>query len=199
MKVVIATKNAGKLREFQELASEAPWLELVMAPEGFDPAESGSTFFENAKIKAQAAAKLSGLLSIADDSGLVVEGLNGKPGIHSARYCEGTDADRRKKLVEDMSKLPEGKRDASFVCSMVLCDPTGEVLNSVVRYWSGKIGFEDRGSNGFGYDPIFYLNDRPLTAAELTSEDKNRISHRGQAWRQMLAFLLNRRETVKQP
>jgi XTP/dITP diphosphohydrolase len=189
MKVVLATTNPGKLKELRELAGEAPWLELVLAPEGFNPAETGKTFFENAQIKARAAAKMTGLPALADDSGLVVEALNGRPGIHSARYVEGTDGDRRKKLLEEMSSVPDGKRDASFVCSMVLVDEKGETLHSIVRFWTGLIGKEERGSNGFGYDPIFNLRDRNLSAAELTSDEKNRISHRGQAWRGMIDYL----------
>lgn len=189
MKIVLATKNPGKLRELNELASAAPWLELVLAPEEFNANETGSTFFENAKIKAQCAAKLTGMPSLADDSGLIVEALNGRPGIHSARYVDGSDADRRAKLLSEMSNVAEGKRDAAFMCAMVLVNSLGEVLHSVVRYWPGRIGREERGSNGFGYDPIFYLNDRDLTAAELESQEKNRISHRGQAWQQMLKYL----------
>jgi XTP/dITP diphosphohydrolase len=189
MKIVLATTNQGKLKELKELAGDAPWLELVLAPEGFNPAETGKTFFENAQIKARAAARMTGLPSLADDSGLVVEALNGRPGINSARYVEGTDADRRAKLLEEMSSVADGKREAAFVCSMVLVDGKGETLHSIVRYWSGSIGKQEKGSNGFGYDPIFYLRDRNMTAAELDSQEKNKISHRGQAWRGMMEYM----------
>ena len=189
MKVVLATTNPGKLRELKELAASEPWLDLVLAPEGFNPKETGATFVENAKIKAREAAKLSGLMTIADDSGLVVEALNGKPGIHSARYCEGTDEDRRHKLLEEMNAIPEDRRQAAFVCAMVVCDPDGSVAFSSIRYWEGKIAKQERGNNGFGYDPVFQPINKSHTAAELAADEKNRVSHRGQAWTQVLAFL----------
>jgi XTP/dITP diphosphohydrolase len=189
MKVVLATTNPGKLKELKELASEETWLELTMAPEGFAPKESGATFVENARIKAREAARATGLPAIADDSGLVVEALNGKPGIHSARYCEGSDADRTNKVLEELSKIADDKRQAAFVCAMVVCDPDGTVAFSSIRYWEGRIAREAKGSNGFGYDPIFYPVNKNTTAAELAPDEKNRISHRGQAWKQVLNFL----------
>lgn len=189
MKLVLATRNLGKLRELEELAGGATWLELVLAPETFAPKETGRTFYENAAIKAKTAAQLSGLTALADDSGLIVEALNGKPGIHSARYCAGTDADRRAKLLAEMQAVPEERRLAAFLCAMVLCDRHGAILHSVVRAWPGRIGVVERGENGFGYDPIFYLQDRDITAAELRPEEKNMLSHRGQAFRAMLSYL----------
>lgn len=189
MKVVLATTNPGKLKELTELASEEAWLELTMAPDGFQPKETGNTFVENAKIKAREAARATGLPAVADDSGLVVEALNGRPGIHSARYCEGTDEDRRKKLLEELSKIPDEKRQAAFVCAMVVCDPDGTVAFSSIRYWEGRISQVEKGANGFGYDPIFCPVNRSGTAAELSPEEKNKLSHRGQAWKQVLAYL----------
>jgi XTP/dITP diphosphohydrolase len=189
MRIVLATRNPGKLAELTEMGGQVPWLELVLAPEDFAPLETGKTFFENASIKARAAAKLTGLPALADDSGLVVEALDGKPGIQSARWCEGSDADRRARLLSDLEGVPEARRLAAFMCVMVLCDQGGNVLNSVIRAWPGRIGLTERGANGFGYDPIFYLIDRDVTAAELSREEKNRLSHRGQAWRTMLSFL----------
>lgn len=189
MRIVLATTNAGKLRELSEMAGGRDWLALELAPPGFDPAETGKTFFENAAIKARAAAQATGLLALADDSGLVVEALNGRPGIHSARYCPGSDADRRARLLEEMKDVPEGKRDAAFMCSMVLADPQGQILHSVVRAWTGRIALKERGENGFGFDPVFYLPDRKMTAAELEPAEKNRLSHRGQALAVMLDFL----------
>ncbi len=189
MRIILATKNSGKLKELQELGGNASWLELLLAPDGFNPKETGKTFYENAVIKAKAAVQLAGLPALADDSGLIVEALNGEPGIHSARYCEGSDADRRAKLLDALKAIPNDRRVAAFMCVMVLCDKGGQVLHSAIRAWPGRIGTVERGNNGFGYDPIFYLLDRDMTAAELTSDEKNRLSHRGQAWRAMLTFL----------
>lgn len=189
MKVVLATNNPAKLQELSQLASAEPWLELVMAPSGFCPAETGATFVENAKIKARAAAQATGLMAVADDSGIIVEALNGKPGIHSSRYCEGSDADRRAKLLGEMKDVPDDRRQASFVCAMVVCDPDGGMAFSAIRYWEGRIARAEKGSGGFGYDSIFCLANKDITAAELSPEEKNRLSHRGQAWRQVLTFL----------
>jgi len=189
MKVVLATTNPGKLKELTELAAEETWLEFSMAPDGFQPKETGNTFVENAKIKAREAARATGLPAVADDSGLVVEALNGRPGIHSARYCEGSDEDRRKKLLEELAKVPDEKRQAAFVCAMVVCDPDGTVAFSSIRYWEGRISQTEKGSNGFGYDAIFCPVNRSGTAAELSADEKNKLSHRGQAWKQVLAYL----------
>jgi XTP/dITP diphosphohydrolase len=189
MKVVIATGNEGKLAEFKKLAANAEGLELIMLPEGFSVEETGKTFYENALLKARAAAEISGITAVGDDSGLVVEALNGRPGIHSSRYCQGTDEDRRNKLLEELKAVPDGQRHATFVCNMVMCAPDGSVLFSVVRCWLGRIGLSPRGSNGFGYDPIFYLQNKDQTAAELSPDEKNRCSHRGQAFREVIAFL----------
>lgn len=189
MKLIIGTKNPGKLKEFAALASGEDWIELQMAPDDFEVEENGSTFFENAKIKALKAAKMTGLPAVADDSGLVIEALKGKPGIHSARYCEGSDADRRAKVLKEMEKIPENHRHAAFFCALVLANPDGTVPFSTIRCWEGVIGMEEKGANGFGYDPIFYLPKRNLSAAELASEEKNKVSHRGQAWSQLLKYL----------
>ncbi len=189
MNLVLATKNPGKLRELKELASQFDWLKLELAPDHFDPEETGSTFIENAIIKAAAAAEMTGKLSIADDSGITVVALNGAPGIRSARYCEGTDIDRRRKLLKELEAVPDGQRDGAFVCAMALCDGDGKVLHTTQAEWPGVIGRDERGENGFGYDPIFLLPDLGLTSAQISPEQKNSKSHRGQAWRSMLTFL----------
>jgi XTP/dITP diphosphohydrolase len=196
MKVILATTNPGKLRELSEMANGEPWLELSLAPSDFHAAETGQTFVENAKIKARAAARATGIISVADDSGLIVEALNGQPGINSARYCQGTDADRRLKLLEAMKAVPEDRRQAAFMCAMVVCDPDGGVAFSTIRYWEGLIVREPRGENGFGYDPVFCPINKSMTAAELPAAEKNQISHRGQAWRQVLAFLRHHHHSV---
>ena len=204
MKVVLATGNKGKLKELKEIAdeylgkncpsntSETDSFELVLAPEGFDPEETGKTYLENAEIKAREAAKLTGLVSVADDSGLEVSALNGRPGLHSARYRPGSDRDRRLALLEELEQVPDNKRDARFVCCMAVYDPTPEcdaVIFSCWGIWNGRIGKQEKGSGGFGYDPIFFLTDRDVTAAELSHDEKNRFSHRGIAWRKVLDFL----------
>ncbi|HEY9776023.1 MAG TPA: RdgB/HAM1 family non-canonical purine NTP pyrophosphatase [Planktothrix sp.] len=190
MKIVLATKNPGKLKELNELAGEAPFVELVLAPENFDPEETGSTFVENAIIKAKEAAKATGLPALADDSGLEVSALGGRPGIRSARYFPGSDADRRRKLLEEV-KASGGNTDrsAAFVCAMAFCDADGTVLHTAEARWAGEICDEERGSNGFGYDPIFYLPAKKRTAAELPAHEKNKLSHRAQAWQKMLEHI----------
>lgn len=190
MKIVLATKNPGKLRELSEMAKELSQIEFVMAPEDFDPEESGSTYIENAIIKATEAARATNLIAIADDSGLAVDAMDGRPGVHSARYCKGSDADRRKKLLRELADVPEARRQAQFVCAMAVCDPKDlSIIYKVESYWRGRIGFEEKGDGGFGFDPIFYENNSDVTAAQLPAEEKNRKSHRGQAWRQVLDFL----------
>ena len=198
MKVILATTNPGKLKEFSELAKDESWLELELAPSGFSPKETGKTFIDNAKIKALEAAKLTGTIAIADDSGIVVEALDGKPGIHSARYCEGTDADRRAKLLQDMKGIPADRRQASFVCAMVVAEPDGSFPFNSIRVWLGQIATEEKGSNGFGYDPIFNPNNRNCTAAELTPEEKNQVSHRAQAFKQIVNYLKQKHAMLAQ-
>jgi len=189
MKVVLATKNPGKLKELRELSGGVKNLELLLAPADFDPAETGDTFVENAIIKAKAAAAQTGLHALADDSGLEVKCLGGRPGIHSARYCEGTDADRRNKLLAEIKANECQDRAAAFVCAMAFCAPDGAVLHTSEARWHGQICDLERGSNGFGYDPIFYLQEKERTAAELSSDEKNKLSHRAQAWVKMLDHL----------
>lgn len=188
MKVVLATHNPGKIREFSQM-SEPYGIELLPMPDDLDPEETGATFLENALIKARAAAKVTNLPAVADDSGLEIEALDGRPGIRSARYCEGTDKDRREKILEEMVSVPRGQRRAAFVCAMALCLPDGSILKTTEERWHGSIGFESRGENGFGYDPIFELDGRNETSAMITNEEKNTLSHRGQAWRKMVDFI----------
>ena len=163
-------------------------MHLILAPPGFDPEETGSTFIENAVIKACEAAKMTGTLSVADDSGICVDALDGRPGIHSARYAPGDDGDRRRKLLREMAQVPEGERQAAFVCAMALVDPRGEVVFTCQSRWGGRLGFTEKGSHGFGYDPIFYPDNMDMTSAEIEPDLKNEVSHRSQAWRQVLNF-----------
>jgi len=190
MRIILASNNQGKLKELKEIASKSNWLELALAPDGFDPDETGSTYMENAIIKATEAGRMTGEMATADDSGLEVEALGGRPGVHSARYVEGSDRDRRLAILRELEGVPEGERGARFVCAMALyCPRQDRVLCEAEGILSGRIGFAEQGSGGFGYDPIFYLRDCDVTAAQISSQEKNLKSHRGQAWRKVIEFL----------
>lgn len=192
MKIVLATKNQGKLRELSAMAKEIgdTDFDFVLAPDEFDPEETGTTYLENAVIKATEAARMTNILSIADDSGLAVDALDGRPGVFSARYSGHDEAAGRRKLLDELKDVPDGKRGAQYVCCMAVCAPsTLEVVYTVETYWRGRIGLEERGTGGFGFDPIFYENNSDVTVAQLPAVEKNQKSHRGQAWRQVLSFL----------
>lgn len=193
MKIVFATGNAHKLQEIQEIAGDT--VEFVLPPKGFDPIENGETFEENSLIKVREAARLSGMISLADDSGLCVEALDGAPGIHSARYAD--TAQRRIDKLLDAIKNADNRK-AKFVCAMTLVDENGNILFQARGECHGEIAREQSGVNGFGYDPIFIPThpDPPLksegkhlTMAEMSEEEKNEISHRGIALRKVLEFL----------
>lgn len=196
MRVVLATKNPGKLREFEQLL--AP-LGIELEPlTQFTPAsaqETGRSFVENAILKARHAAQASGLAALADDSGLEVDALQGAPGIHSARYAgEGaSDRDNLEKLLDALRATPPAQRTARYQCAIAFVrspsDPSPLVCQAA---WEGRIVTAPRGTGGFGYDPIFEVADLGRTAAELTPEEKNRLSHRGQAIRQLAARLRKR-------
>lgn len=185
LKIVFATGNMHKLKELNEIA-ENSGIEFILPPSGFDPIETGKTFQENSLIKAKEAAKLSHNISLADDSGLCVDALNGEPGIYSARYAE-TPRARIDKLLNNLAD--EGNRKAKFVCAMTLVDGFGNILNSEIGECHGQIAYSQSGTNGFGYDPVFIVDGFEKTMAELTEEQKNNISHRGNALRKMLEFI----------
>lgn len=191
MKIVFATGNAHKLKEIQEIAKDTG-IEFILPGDGFNPIENGETFEENSLIKAKEAARVSGKISLADDSGLCVDALKGAPGIHSARYAE-TPQERIDKLLNAIN----GKtvRSAKFVCAMTLVDKNGNILFQTRGECFGEIAEKQSGINGFGYDPIFLTKDTDykLTMAEMSEEEKNQISHRGRALRDVLKFL----ETIK--
>jgi XTP/dITP diphosphohydrolase len=183
-KLLIATTNRGKALEYKALLSGIPYEIVTMPEQGLylEVEETGATFEENARLKALALATESGLLSLADDSGLEVDALGGKPGVHSSRYAgEGaSDEDRYRLLLDKLRDVPDGRRAARFRCVIAIAAPGGQV-----ELYSGEcpgvITKEPRGSNGFGYDPVFYLPELRKTMAELSPEEKNRISHRSQA------------------
>ena len=185
-RIVVATGNQGKLREIKEIFGQDMYDVVSMKECGIesDPEETGATFEENALIKCRAVAKLADALILADDSGLEVDALNKEPGIYSSRYM-GEDTSyyvKNKNILERMEGIPDEKRTARFVCAMAALLPSGEEV--VVRgTMEGRIGYEIKGENGFGYDPIFYLPQYGMTSAEITPEEKNAISHRGQAIR----------------
>jgi len=191
-KLLLATNNKGKVREYRSLLKDIP-LELVtLAEEGIttEVDEVGESLEENARLKAALLAAESRLLALADDSGLEVDALGGEPGRLSARYAgEGaSDKDRVSYLLSRLENVPEDRRSARFRCIIALATPGG-----AVEYCSGEcrgtITFEPRGEQNFGYDPIFYLPELGKTMAELTLEEKNRISHRGQAARKVYKLL----------
>ena len=193
-KVVLASGNQGKLREFIRMLSSQD-MEIIKQSEFNVPdvEETGLTFVENAIIKARHAAKITGLPALADDSGIEVDALNGLPGIYSARYSgEGDDANNIK-LLEAMKDVPDDKRTARFRCCIVYMrhaeDPSPIIADAA---WEGSILHELKGENGFGYDPLFYVPTHGCSSAEIDPDEKNRISHRGQALRLLLAALEKR-------
>jgi XTP/dITP diphosphohydrolase len=190
--LVIATRNHGKLREIRELLKGAPFkvLGLDAYPDAPEVDEDATTFAGNAEKKAVTIADYTGCLTLADDSGLVVEALDGAPGVLSARFSgeDATDTSNNHKLLEMLSGVEASDRQAAFHCAMVLADPKGETSH-FSGVFKGVILEQMQGDGGFGYDPLFYVPDHGLTLAQLPLEIKNRISHRGQALRALLASL----------
>lgn len=186
MKLVAATSNPHKLVEIREILSGH---EIVSARDaGFtdDVEETGTTFLENARIKAQAVAKATGMPAIADDSGLCVRALGGAPGVFSARYSGGGDRENRALLLKNLEGAAD--RSARFVCAIALVFPDGRELTAEGESHGVILG-EERGENGFGYDPLFYSLDLKKSFAEATDAEKNRVSHRGRALRKLEALL----------
>jgi XTP/dITP diphosphohydrolase len=189
----VASDNAGKLAELTRLLTGTPWRVVPQRARGVTPVEeTGSTFLENALLKARHAAAASGLPALADDSGLEVDALGGAPGVRSARYAgeHATDADNTAKLLAALRDVPAEDRGARFRCVVVLVhhahDPAPVVCEGV---WEGSIATAPRGANGFGYDPVFLPAGSAVTSAELAPAEKDRASHRGQALRQLLPAL----------
>jgi XTP/dITP diphosphohydrolase len=182
MRLLIATQNPGKIRELERLLVPLQ-VELCFAPEldlQVEVIEDGITYAENAAKKAVAYMQASGLLTLADDSGLEVDALGGAPGIHSARYASGRDEDRVMTLLECLANVPWERRTARFRCVVVIATPAGKLYNAE-GVCEGLIAFEPVGESGFGYDPVFYLPTYNCTMAQLSPEKKNRISHRARA------------------
>ncbi|CAH0532593.1 dITP/XTP pyrophosphatase [Vibrio stylophorae] len=189
--IVLATGNAGKVREMADLLADFGFTVHPQSEFNIDDVEeTGTTFVENAIIKARHAAKVSGLAAIADDSGLEIDALNGEPGIYSARYAgeHGNDAANNAKVLKALEGVPEAQRTARFHCVLVLMrhasDPTPLICHGV---WQGRIALQACGDNGFGYDPIFFVPSENCHAAELESARKKQLSHRGQALQALFA------------
>ena len=197
MKIVVATGNLNKIQEIKDVLKDTDFDVLSMRDVGIDAdiEETGSTFAENALIKARFASKVTGETAIADDSGLEIDFLNKQPGIFSARYGgEATPYSVKNKMIIDkMKDVPFEKRTARFVCSMAAVMDDGEE-KVITRTIEGYIGFEEKGENGFGYDPIFYIPEYGKTMAELEMQLKNRISHRGKALTDLSDFLKKRKQ-----
>lgn len=186
MEIVFATGNAHKLQEVQAICGDI--VKFILPPSEFNPVEDGNTFEENSYIKAKAANDLTGKMTLADDSGLCVKALDGAPGLYSNRYA-GTQQEKIDKLLKNL----EGKadREAKFVCAMTLLDEKGNIIFKTVGECKGSIVDEQKGVNGFGYDPIFLPDGFDMTMAELSEDEKNKISHRGNALMNVVDFLKN--------
>lgn len=199
MKLLIATNNPGKMREIQAILSGLPLELLTPADAGLalEVDETGISYAENAALKARAYAEAGGLISLADDSGLEVEALGGEPGIRSARYSPqpgASDADRRAYLLERLKGVPHPPHEpgwrAHFHCTVAIATPQGQIYFAEGRC-DGFIIPEERGTNGFGYDPLFFMPEWNATMAELDEDTKNQISHRARALRKALPILQN--------
>lgn len=208
--LVIATGNPGKIREFSALLGDLGFTLKTLAdfPDCPEVAEDGDTFEANAAQKAQAVTACTGLPALADDSGLEVDALGGRPGVHSARYAgdrtaphRPTDVDNYRKLLEEMATIPWAQRRARFVCCLVVAFPGGRTVVALGAC-EGLINLTPRGAGGFGYDPVFWLPEHNCTMAEVGLTVKNRISHRAMALKQLhttLACLLSREPSLFQP
>ena len=183
--VVVATGNPGKLREIQPYLANLNWT-LTLKPPELEIEETGETFLENARLKASQVAIATGQWAIADDSGLVVEALNGSPGVYSARYGEN-DAARIERVLTELGST--SNRQAQFVCAIALARPDGEIALETEGVCRGKILRQPRGTGGFGYDPIFYEPEQGKTFAEMTPSQKDRCSHRGLAFQTLMPEL----------
>lgn len=188
--LVVATGNPGKLREMQLYLADLD-VELRLKPEALEVEETGATFMENACLKASEVAKATGEWALADDSGLEVDALKGAPGVYSARYGS-TDGDRIARLLRELGDTTN--RGAQFVCAIALSRPDGTIALHVEANCRGKILHEPRGTNGFGYDPIFYVPEKQQTFAEMTPEIKRSLSHRGRAFQALLPQVKRLRE-----
>ncbi len=197
MQIVVATRNEGKVREIADLTAQLniTFLSMNAFPEIPDVEEDGFTFEDNALKKAQTISEATGLPTLADDSGLVVNALNGRPGVHSSRYAgeNASDEDKYRKILHEMRNVSDELRTARFVCVLAFVSPDGarHVFHAECE---GFITREPRGAGGFGYDPIFFYEPAGMTFGEMSREDKNKVSHRGNALRMFADWALHRQE-----
>lgn len=194
-RIVLASSNRGKLAEFGELFADSGFEVIAQGTLGVDDAEeTGLTFVENALLKARNAARVTGLPALADDSGLCVDYLHNAPGLYSARYSggHGDDAANNAKLLRELDGVPASRRGAFFICVLALLQHADDPAPLIAEArWHGRILDAPRGTNGFGYNPIFLPEGQTASVAELDAETKNRLSHRGQALAQLHARLLD--------
>lgn len=193
-KIIFATTNENKMREIKMILVDVPFEIVSLKESGInaDIEENGTTFEENAVIKAKAICELTGLITLADDSGLEIDYIHKEPGVYSARYM-GEDTPyhvKNRSLIERLKDAEGEQRSARFVCVIAAAFPDGRVITTRGTI-EGRIGFEERGNNGFGYDPILYVPEYNMTTGEMPPELKNKISHRGKALEQMKKELLN--------
>ena len=187
IKIALGTTNPHKLEEINDMLKEinSNKVEFVLVDGNFNPDENGKTFEENSYIKAFEAAKIMGIPALADDTGLCVEALNGRPGLYSARYAP-TQKEKLSKLLDELKDIPKEKRNAYFICTMTLVTPNGEKIHTQIGKIDGYITNKPSGDHGFGYDPIFFIPELNKTMADMTLEEKNTLSHRARALKPML-------------
>ena len=186
--IVLASGNAAKLREIASILEDLPVTVVPQSAFGVtDAEETGSTFLDNALLKARHAAAATGLPAIADDSGLVVDVLGGRPGVYSARYAgpDAGDEANNRRLLEELAGVPDAQRGAAFRCVACYVTPEGGEPVVAEGEWRGRILDAPRGAGGFGYDPVFHVPEHGMSSAELAPAEKNRLSHRGKAFREL--------------
>lgn len=194
--LLIATRSKGKFPEIIAELQGAPFEFLNMRdvqaiPENFEVEEPAMTFEGNAIIKAMTVGIKAGVITLAEDSGLEVDALGGRPGVYTARYAPGTDKDRYQKLLAELEGVPLEKRTARFRAAVAIFDPATLKIRTGEAVYEGRIALEPKGNNGFGYDPVFYNDALQKTGAEMSLEEKNRVSHRGQVMRKATQILLD--------
>lgn len=187
IKIALGTSNPHKLEEIKDMLKTTD-IEFILVDGDFDPEENGTTFEENSYIKAAEAAKIMGIPALADDTGLCVDALDGRPGLYSARYAPNQKS-KIEKLLDEMKDVEEEKRTAYFICAMTLVAPSGEKLHACMGKVDGIICTKPSGDKGFGYDPLFFMPELNKTMAMMTMDEKNTLSHRAKALHPMIEWI----------